>query len=75
MIVSFTYSVLQYTRLINIRRFIMEIFEILEMIGGLALFLFGMNFMGEALEKRGGGKLKQIIENVTSSPLKGVLLG
>ena len=53
----------------------MSIFEILEMIGGLALFLFGMNFMGEALEKRGGGKLKQIIENVTSSPLKGVLLG
>ena len=53
----------------------MGIFEILELIGGLALFLFGMNFMGEALEKRGGGKLKQIIENVTSSPLKGVLLG
>ncbi len=53
----------------------MSIFEVLELIGGLALFLFGMNFMGEALEKRGGGKLKQIIENVTSSPLKGVLLG
>lgn len=53
----------------------MGIFEILELIGGLALFLFGMNFMGEALEKRGGGKLKQIIENVTSSPIKGVLLG
>ena len=53
----------------------MGIFEVLEMLGGLALFIFGMNFMGEALEKRGGGKLKQIIENVTSSPLKGVLLG
>ncbi len=53
----------------------MSIFEILELIGGLALFLFGMSFMGDALEKRGGGKLKQIIENVTSSPLKGVLLG
>ncbi len=53
----------------------MSIFEVLEMIGGLALFIFGMSFMGDALEKRGGGKLKQIIENVTSSPLKGVLLG
>ena len=53
----------------------MGIFEVFEMLVGLALFIFGMNFMGEALEKRGGGKLKQIIENVTSSPLKGVLLG
>ena len=53
----------------------MDIFSILYMIGGLCMFLFGMQVMGDALERRGGGKLKSIIENLTSSPIKGVLLG
>jgi len=53
----------------------MDIFAVLRLIGGLAVFLFGMNVMGEALERSSGGKLKKILEELTSSPLKGVLLG
>ncbi len=53
----------------------MDIFDILTMIGGLALFLFGMNIMGAALEKRAGNKLKQILGNMTSSTFRGFLLG
>ena len=41
----------------------MSIFNVLSLIGGLALFLFGMNVMGEALEKRAGSSLKGILEN------------
>lgn len=53
----------------------MDIFSILKLIGGLAIFLFGMSVMGDALEKRSGGKLKIILESLTSSPIKGLLLG
>ncbi len=53
----------------------MDIFDILTMIGGLALFLFGMNLMGSALEKRAGNKLKQILGNMTSSTFRGFILG
>ncbi len=53
----------------------MDIFSIIRLFGGLALFLFGMNVMGDALERQGGGKLKAILEKMTSNPLKGVLLG
>lgn len=53
----------------------MNFFDILTLIGGLAIFLFGMTVMGDGLEKRSAGKLKQILENLTSSPLKGLLLG
>ena len=53
----------------------MDIFSVIRLFGGLALFLFGMNVMGEALEKQGGGKLKGILEKITSNPLKGVLVG
>lgn len=53
----------------------MGLFEILSLLGGLAIFLFGMQVMGDALERRGGGKLKSILESLTSSPIKGVLLG
>lgn len=53
----------------------MDIFDILTMIGGLALFLFGMNIMGSALEKRAGNKLKQILGNMTSSTFRGFMLG
>lgn len=53
----------------------MDIFNILSLIGGLALFLFGMNIMGDALEKRAGNQLKNILEKLTSSRWKGFLLG
>jgi Na/Pi-cotransporter II-like protein len=45
------------------------------MLGGLALFLYGMNAMGDGLAKVSGGKLERILEKLTSSPIKAVLLG
>ena len=53
----------------------MSIFGILTMIGGLAMFLYGMSVMGGGLEKMSGGKLERILEGLTSNPLKAVLLG
>lgn len=53
----------------------MDIFGILSLIGGLALFLYGMNVMGGGLEKLSGGKLERVLERLTSSPWKAVLLG
>lgn len=53
----------------------MDIFGILTMIGGLAMFLYGMNVMGGGLEKLSGGRLERILENLTSNPIKAVLLG
>ncbi|MBO5522442.1 MAG: Na/Pi cotransporter family protein, partial [Roseburia sp.] len=53
----------------------MDIFGILALIGGLALFLYGMNVMGAGLEKMSGGKLERILETLTSNPIKAVLLG
>ncbi len=53
----------------------MDIFGILTLIGGLALFLYGMSVMGGSLEKLSGGKLEMILERLTSNPIKAVLLG
>ena len=53
----------------------MDIFNLLSLLGGLAMFLFGMSVMGDGLEKCAGSKLKTILERLTSSPLKGFLLG
>lgn len=53
----------------------MNIFGFLSLLGGLALFLYGMNVMGGGLEKVSGGKLERILERLTSNPLKAVLLG
>ena len=53
----------------------MDIFGLLSMVGGLALFLYGMSIMGNGLEKMSGGKLERILESLTSNPLKAVLLG
>ena len=53
----------------------MDIFNVLSMIGGLALFLFGMHAMGEGLSKTSGGRLEKILEKLTSNPIKAVLLG
>ena len=53
----------------------MDLFSVLTMVGGLALFLYGMHIMGDALAKTSGGKLEQILEKFTSHPLLAVLLG
>lgn len=53
----------------------MDLNSILSMIGGLALFLYGMQFMGNQLEKMSGGKLERILEKMTDKTYKGVLLG
>ncbi len=53
----------------------MNLFDILTLFGGLAIFLFGMQVMGDGLERRGGGKLKAILESMTSNRFKGVFLG
>lgn len=53
----------------------MDIFDVLTMIGGLCLFLFGMNIMGEALERQAGGKLRDILGKLTSNKWMGFLTG
>ena len=53
----------------------MSIFNLFSLMGGLALFLFGMDLMGKALEKQAGSRLSIILGKLTSSPLKGFLLG
>lgn len=53
----------------------MTIFEVLSLFGGLALFLFGMNIMGQALEKAAGSKLKELLARLTAGPVRGLLLG
>jgi len=53
----------------------MSIFDVLWLVCGLCLFLYGMNVMGDALKKSAGNKLKIILGNLTSNPFKGFLLG
>ena len=53
----------------------MDIFSAFSMLGGLALFLYGMHVMGDGLSKASGGRLEKILEKLTSSTWKGVLLG
>ncbi len=53
----------------------MDFFGLLTMIGGLALFLYGMKTMGDALSKMVGGRLEQVLERMTNNPVKAVLLG
>lgn len=53
----------------------MDIFNVLTMIGGLCLFLFGMNLMGQALERRAGGKLQSLLDKMTGSVAAGFLTG
>ncbi|MBE7021132.1 MAG: Na/Pi cotransporter family protein [Ruminococcaceae bacterium] len=53
----------------------MDIFSILSLIGGLALFLYGMDLMGDSLKKLAGGKLESILARLTSNKLVGFLLG
>lgn len=53
----------------------MDFFDVLALFGGLAMFLYGMNVMGDSLAKTAGGKLERILEKLTSTPIRGVLLG
>lgn len=53
----------------------MDFFSILTLIGGLALFLYGMNVMGDGLKKLSGGKLESILSSLTSTRLKAFFLG
>ncbi|MDR2360558.1 MAG: Na/Pi cotransporter family protein [Oscillospiraceae bacterium] len=53
----------------------MTIFSVFTLLGGLALFLYGMSVMGEALEKLAGGKTEKLIARLTSTPWRGALLG
>lgn len=51
------------------------IFTIINLLGGLGLFLYGMKMMGDGLENAAGDKLKGIFDRITSNPIKGVLTG
>ncbi len=53
----------------------MDIFVVLSLIGGLALFLYGMDLMGDGLKKLAGGKLESLLARLTSARWKGLLLG
>ena len=53
----------------------MDIFDALTLIGGLCLFLFGMNIMGEALERRAGNSLQGLLSKLTTGKLMGLFTG
>ena len=53
----------------------MDIFSVLNMLGGLALFLYGMNAMGAGLAKGSGGRLESVLEKLTKKRIMAVLLG
>jgi len=53
----------------------MNIFDVLTLVGGLCLFLFGMNIMGDALERRAGSSLKKILARLTKNKIAGFLTG
>jgi len=53
----------------------MTIFDVFALCGGLALFLYGMNLMGDGLERKAGGQLKDLLERMTSNTFKGFMLG
>jgi len=53
----------------------MDIFSVFTMVGGLAMFLYGMDAMGDGLSKLSGGKLESVLEKLTSNRLMAVLLG
>jgi phosphate:Na+ symporter len=53
----------------------MDIFDVLTLLGGLSLFLFGMNTMGQALERRAGAGLRTILGRLTTGKMMGLLTG
>ena len=57
------------------RKTLMSIFDVLTMLGGLCLFLFGMTLMGQALERRAGGRLRSLLGKMTTGRLAGFFTG
>ena len=53
----------------------MTITDMIQLAGGVALFLYGMTIMGAGLEKVAGGKMQSILQKLTSSTIRGILLG
>ena len=53
----------------------MGLSDIISLLGGVALFLFGMSLMGDGLKKVAGNRLELVLYKLSSTPLKGVLLG
>ena len=53
----------------------MNVADVISLLGGIALFLFGMSLMGEGLKKVAGSRLELVLYKLSSTPLKGVLLG
>ena len=53
----------------------MDIFNVLALVGGLSLFLFGMSLMGQALERRAGGSLRALLGRLTTNKAVGLLTG
>ena len=53
----------------------MSFFDFLTMVGGLALFLYGMKILGDGLSQASGGRLEKILEKLTNNPLKAILVG
>ncbi|MBE6824084.1 MAG: Na/Pi cotransporter family protein [Ruminococcaceae bacterium] len=53
----------------------MDIFDLLELIGGLCLFLFGMNYMGSSLERRAGNSLRNLLGKLTTNKFAGFMTG
>jgi phosphate:Na+ symporter len=53
----------------------MDIFNVLALVGGLSLFLFGMSIMGQALERRAGGRLESLLERLTTNKIWGLFTG
>lgn len=53
----------------------MDLFQFLNLLGGLSLFLFGMNVMGQALERRAGSSLRQLLAKMTTNKAAGLLTG
>jgi phosphate:Na+ symporter len=53
----------------------MDLFDVLALMGGLSLFLFGMNVMGHALERRAGGRLEEILKRFTTGRIAGLFTG
>ena len=53
----------------------MELLDFVLLLGGVAMFLYGMSLMGDGLKKVAGNKLELILYRLSSTPLKGILLG
>lgn len=68
-------SMIRWERSPGMREAIMDFFNLLTMLGGLALFLYGMHLLGEGLSKASGGKMEKILEKMTYSKRRAVLLG